>query len=59
MNRIQNEDPDPPSAVADVPAELDEILLRAMAREREDRYEDVLLLRNDLQTLSREVAGGF
>jgi serine/threonine protein kinase len=47
MNRIQNEEPDPPSAVADVPAELDDILLRAMATEKEDRYEDVLLLRND------------
>jgi hypothetical protein len=59
MNRIQNEDPDPPTAVADVPAELDDILLRATATEKEDRYEDVLLLRNDLQTLSEEVAGGF
>ncbi len=59
MNRIQNEEPDPPSAVADVPAELDETLLRAMATEKQDRYEDVLLLRNDLQTLSEEIAGGF
>jgi hypothetical protein len=59
MNRIQNEEPDPPSAVADVPAELDEILLRAMATKKQDRYEDVLLLRNDLQTLSEEIAGGF
>jgi hypothetical protein len=59
MNRIQSEEADPPSAVADVPAELDEILLRATATEKKDRYEDVLLLRNDLQTLSEELVGGF
>jgi hypothetical protein len=41
--------PTPPSERADVPPELDEVVLEAMATDRRDRYEDVLLLRNDLQ----------
>jgi len=37
--------------VADVPDGLDEILLRALAKDRGDRYESVLYLRDDLQGL--------
>ena len=51
MNKIQHEEPDPPSAVADVPAELDDILLRALATEKSERYETVIYLRDDLQEL--------
>jgi len=51
MNRVLNEQPAPPSEIADVPPELDEILLKAMAKEKSERYEDVLLLRNELQEL--------
>ena len=45
------EEPTPPSEIADVPAALDEVLLRALATEKAERYEAVLLLRNDLQEL--------
>lgn len=48
MNQILDNDVDPPSAVADVPEKLDEILLRAMALEKSERYQAVGELREDL-----------
>ena len=51
MNKVMNEEPTPPSEVADVPKELDEILLTAMATEKQDRYETVIYLRDALQEL--------
>jgi tRNA A-37 threonylcarbamoyl transferase component Bud32 len=45
------EKPTPPSDVADVPGDLDYILLRALAKDKSDRYETVVNLRNDLQAL--------
>jgi serine/threonine protein kinase len=51
INRIQSEQPAPPSEVADVPEALDEVLLRALATEKLDRYEHVLYLRDALQAL--------
>jgi tRNA A-37 threonylcarbamoyl transferase component Bud32 len=54
MNQVMNEEPTPPSEVADVPSELDDILLTAMATEKKERYESVLYLRDSLQTLYDE-----
>jgi serine/threonine protein kinase len=54
MNKVLNEEPTPPSEIADVPPELDDVLLNAMAKDKADRYEDVLLLRNELQELYEE-----
>lgn len=51
MQQVMNDRPTPPSEVADVPSELDEILLTAMATDREDRYEHVVYLRDELQAL--------
>ena len=51
MKQIENERPTPPSGVADVPAALDEILPRALAKEPDDRYSDIVYLRDDLQKL--------
>ncbi|WP_245835461.1 serine/threonine-protein kinase [Natronolimnobius baerhuensis] len=51
MNKVLTEAPQPPSELADVPPELDEILLTAMAKEKVDRYESVLYLRDALQEL--------
>jgi serine/threonine protein kinase len=45
------EQPAPPSEVADVPEALDEVLLRALATERAERYKHVLYLRDALQAL--------
>ena len=53
MHATLNDEPTPPSAVADVPEDLDDVLGTALATEREDRYESVLLLRNALQDVAR------
>jgi hypothetical protein len=52
MNKALNENLNPPSEVADVPEAIDEILLTAMATEKNDRYESVLYLRDALRGLS-------
>ena len=52
MKQIESEKPTLPSALADVPAELDDILLQAMAKEPEERYKRVVYLRDDLQAMS-------
>jgi hypothetical protein len=43
--------PAPPSEVADLPPELDHILLTALATRKADRYERVPYMRDDLQEL--------
>jgi tRNA A-37 threonylcarbamoyl transferase component Bud32 len=54
MHQVLNEQPTPPSEIADVPKQLDEILLTALAKEKDDRYDHIILLRNDLQELFDE-----
>ena len=54
MRDVMDRQPTPPSEVADVPAELDEIVLTALAKEKADRYDDVILLRNALRDVSGE-----
>jgi hypothetical protein len=51
MEATLHDRPTPPSEIADIPGELDRILLTALATEKEDRYEDILYLRDDLQEL--------
>jgi len=51
MHKALHEEPTPPSEVADLPPELDDILLTALATERADRYESVLYLRDALEGL--------
>lgn len=48
---VMGEDPTPPSNLADVPDEFDEILLQALAKERENRHDHVIYLRDELQGL--------
>lgn len=52
MRAVINESPTPPSKIADIPPELDEILLTALAKEKDDRYETVVHLRDKLQRVS-------
>jgi serine/threonine protein kinase len=54
MHRVLHEEPTPRSAVADVPAALDDVLLTALAKEKADRYESVLYLRDALQNVTVE-----
>ncbi|MFB6150635.1 MAG: protein kinase [Haloarculaceae archaeon] len=51
MHDVLHESPAPPSEHADVPDELDDVLLRALETEKDDRYESVVYLRDDLQDL--------
>ena len=57
MNKVVNEQPTPPSEIADVPAELDEVLLTAMAVDRDDRFESVIYLRDELRQLRPSLLG--
>lgn len=54
IRQILYEDPTPPSEIADVPDELDTALLTALSKNKKDRYEDILLLRNALQSVFEE-----
>jgi outer membrane protein assembly factor BamB len=54
MRRVLDEEPAPPSEVADVPSELDDVLLTALAKEKADRFESVLYLRDALRQLGTD-----
>jgi serine/threonine protein kinase len=54
MHRVLNEEPTPPSEVADVPEALDDVLLTALAKEKDDRYESVLYFRDALDRLRED-----
>ncbi len=45
--------PAPPSEIADVPTEVDDLVLRGLEPDREDRWPDVRSFVNALQTLAR------
>ena len=43
MRQVESEQPTPPSELADVPAGLDDVLLTAVATERDERYDAIAL----------------
>ena len=49
VHRILNDAPTPPSERADVPAALDDAVLRGLEKDRTDRYETVLYLRDAVE----------
>ncbi|QGX94464.1 hypothetical protein EI982_06520 [Haloplanus rallus] len=49
VHRILHDRPTPPSERADVPAPLDDAILTGLERDREDRYETVLYLRDAVE----------
>jgi tRNA A-37 threonylcarbamoyl transferase component Bud32 len=51
IGKVKDESPTQPSDIADVPNELDDILLTALAKQKDDRYEDILYFRDDLEDL--------
>jgi outer membrane protein assembly factor BamB len=51
MNSVLHEEPTPPSEVADVPGELDGVLLTALSKNKGERYESVLLLQRAIRSL--------
>lgn len=65
IRKIQDESPTPPSNLVDVPEEvdddvpdrLDDILLTALAKQKDNRYEDIIYFRDDLEALFDSVVG--
>lgn len=51
MRAVLNEDPTPPGVLADISSRLDEVLLTALQKEKTQRYETVIHLRDELQAL--------
>jgi serine/threonine protein kinase len=51
MNKIQSSTPELPSETAGLPEAVDDIVLTALATERDDRYDDVIYLRDALREL--------
>ena len=49
MHRVLNEGPTPPSDHVQLPTAVDELVLQAMATDREERYDSVLYLRDDIE----------
>lgn len=57
MRSILDDEPRPPSEVnSEVPGEVNEIVLKALAKRKGDRYEGILPFRNALDELFAEVA---
>jgi hypothetical protein len=51
---VKSDRPTPPSEITDVPDTLDEIFLTALAKEKDNRYDDIVYLRDDLKELFDE-----
>lgn len=50
MQSVLNNEPDPPSKFNDaLPSEIDDIILKSLSKEKEDRYETIVYLRDALQ----------
>ena len=55
IRQALTEEPTPPSVIADVPEVLDDILLTALAKEKDERYDDIIYLRDDLKDLFENI----
>jgi halocyanin-like protein len=51
MQSTLTESPAPPSAVADVPSSVDDVILPALEKQKADRYDSVIYLRDELSNL--------
>ena len=59
MQSVLQEEPAPPSAVnEDIPAAVDEIVLKALEKRKADRYSGVLSLRKELDRVFEEYVSG-
>jgi outer membrane protein assembly factor BamB/tRNA A-37 threonylcarbamoyl transferase component Bud32 len=51
MQSVLEAEPTPPSEIADLPQDVDQVLLRALATDRSERYDDIVYLRDGLKRL--------
>jgi serine/threonine protein kinase len=58
MRGVLEEEPRPPSAIADVPSGIDTVLLTALSKRKSNRYEDILYLRDALTDVLKHTCGG-
>lgn len=58
MRSVLNEEPTPPTEIADVPPVADEVLGRALATDKDDRHETAVHLRDDLERLYEMAVDG-
>lgn len=55
VNKIINEDPEPPSSVnPSLPKEVDDVVMKAMAKNPQNRFETAVSFRNALQELNQK-----
>lgn len=54
MYQILETEPIAPSEIADVPARLDDILLKALSKPKDERYGDILYIRDALREVLDE-----
>jgi tRNA A-37 threonylcarbamoyl transferase component Bud32 len=54
MRAVLDDKPTPPSEISNVPDGLDTILLTALSKEKKNRYEDIVYLRDDIEKLVEE-----
>jgi serine/threonine-protein kinase len=59
MQGVLQEEPDPPSIINPaVPGVVDEVVMKALAKEKDDRYEGILPFRKELDRLFTEFVNG-
>jgi len=51
IDQLKNDQPAPPSELANVPEALDDVLLTALAKQKTDRYDNVAYLRDALEEI--------
>jgi len=57
FNKVMNEAPQPVSAIAEIPKELDDLILKCLEKKPQDRPGSVLELRNSLKSIKERMAG--
>jgi serine/threonine protein kinase len=55
MHQVLHEEPTPPSERVELPAAVDDLVLTAMATDRAERYDSVLYLRDDIQSVLESI----
>lgn len=58
MQDVLSTEPDPPSEIADVPESVDDVVMHALRKNKTDRYDSILYLRDELEDLFTSLRDG-